>query len=269
MPLQRKKRTWIIVPAALALLFLFLGRIADLSFTKDAAMAVVSPFASVTLKMTDGTASVFRMFTGLKDAGSENEALREENRRLLSESALRADLEKENEALRRQIGVEPKKEHARIAASVAYFDPLSFSYHAVIDKGARDGVKEGMPVVMAGDIVFGKVTEVHDGFSRVMLISNIGNKVSVKTISERASGVLSGMERSSLYMDLIEKDAAIDPEELVVTSGLDGVYPRGLVVGWIKDVAVREEGIFKQAAVRPAFQERFSPVVFIIADYLQ
>lgn len=266
---QRKKKHWIVLPAALVALFLFFGYVFDLSFIESAVMRITTPFSTATLKMSGGAATAVQAFFDLRDVSTENVALREENRRLMSEQARRIELEKENEALRRQIGVESKKDYARIAANIAYFDPLSFSYFAVIDKGARDGVKENMPVVMAGDIAFGKVVEVHEGFSRVMLISNAGNKVSVVTTSGNASGVVSGVEGSALHMDLIEKTAEVSVEEMVVTSGLDGVYPRGLIVGWIKEVMAPEEGIFKQAAIRPAFENGFTATAFIITDYLQ
>lgn len=266
---QRKKRHWLVLPVALVLLLLFFGYIFDLSFIERAVTRITTPFSATTLKMSGGAASALEAFFDLKDVSAENGVLREENRRLMSEQAQRMDLERENEALRKQIGVEPRKTHARIAANVAYFDPLSFSYFAVIDKGARDGVKENMPVILAGDVAFGKVVEVQAGFSRVMLISNTGNKVSVVTASGSASGVVDGVEGSALRMDLIEKTAEIGTDEMIVTSGLDGTYPRGLVVGWVKEVVAPEEGIFKQATVRPAFESGFTATAFIITDYLQ
>jgi len=267
--MQRKKRTWIIIPVAMALLLLFFARIADLSFVDGIVTKVTAPFTATALKTSDGAASVFQIFFDLKNMSGENAMLREENQRLLSDYAQRMDLEKENEALRRQVGVEQKRQYILLGANVAYFDPLSFSHFAVIDKGSRDGVKEGMPVIMAGDVVFGKVVEAYEGFSRVMLISNSGNRVSVKTASEQATGVLAGMTGNTLRMDLIEKNAEIAPDELVVTTGLDGVYPRGLVVGWVKEVIASQEGIFKQASIRPAFEKGFTATVFIITDYLQ
>lgn len=266
---QRKKRHWIILPAAMVVLLLFFGYALDLSFIENFAMRAMSPFSMATLKVSDGAASAMRAFFDLKDVSAENAALREENRRLLREQALRAELEKENEALRRQVGVESRKEYALVQANIAHFDPLSFSYFATIDKGARDGMKENMPVIMAGDVAFGKIAEVHDGFSRVMLISNAANKVSVATASGSANGVISGVEGSSLRMDLIEKTAEIGEGEMIVTSGLDGAYPRGLVVGWVANVFAPEEGIFKKAAIRPAFENGFTTTVFIITDYLQ
>lgn len=266
---QRKKRTWAVLPLAGALLLLLLVRITDISFIEDVAIKVMSPFTGLTLTASDGIAGTFRAFSDLKNMSAENSVLREENQALAGERAARSDLEKENEALRRQIGVEQKIPYTLVGARVAYFDPLSFSYSAVIDAGARNGVREGMPVVMAGNIVFGKITEVHEGFSRVMLVSDVGNKVSVKTGSERASGVLSGAQGSALLMDLVEKSAEMNEGELVVTSGLDGVYPRGLAVGWVKEVIASQEGIFKQAAVRPAFESGFASTVFVITDYLQ
>lgn len=232
-------------------------------------MRILSPFTAVTIKTSNGAAMVFQTFLDLKNISAENATLREENLQLAGERAQRMDLEKENEALRKQIGVETRKGYALIDARVASFDPLSFSHYAVIDKGSRDGIRENMPVIMAGNIVFGKVVEVHDGFSRVMLVSDPGNKVSVKTASENASGVLAGTQGNTLLMDLIEKNAAIDPEELVVTSGLDDTYPRGLSVGWVKEVNAPQEGIFKQAYIRPAYEEGFVTTVFIITDYLQ
>lgn len=267
--MRQKKKKWIILPVAMALLLLFFARFFDISPLESIMMQAAYPFTAAALRTSNGAAMAFQAVFDLKNSSAENAALREENQQLAGERAKRMDLEKENDALRKQLGIEPRTQYTLVGARIAGFDPLSFSHYAVIDKGARDGIKENMPVIMAGGVVFGKVTEVHDGFSRVMLVSDAANKVSVKTASEKASGVLSGTQGNALRMDLIEKSADIAADELVVTSGIDNVYPRGLAVGWVKEVVAPQEGIFKQAYIRPAYAEGFTTTVFIITDYLQ
>ena len=162
------------------------------------------------------------------------------------------------------MGIGAARPHALLNADVVAFDPLSFTQYAVINKGMRDGVKEQMPVIMPGDVVFGRVARVHETTADVMLITDSNNKVSVKTVSEKASGVLGGARGGALLFDLIEKSAELSPDELVVTSGLDGVYPRGLIVGWVTKIISEEEGIFQQAHLRPAYAEALPSTVFVI-----
>jgi len=80
---------------------------------------------------------------------------------------------------------------------------------------------------------------------------------------------LAGSSGSILIMDLIEKDAPLEEGDLIVTSGLDGTYPKNLIVGRVQEVVSQEEGIFKQAYIKPAYADFANTKLFVIVDYLR
>lgn len=255
--------------AAMIALLIFLARAGNTAPFENIILRATVPVTATALHAWRSVAAVGGAAIDMRNVGEEVAALREENQRLQAEAARRAELARDNEALRKQLGIGTARSHALLDADVVAFDPLSFTQYAVINKGARDGVKERMPVIMPGDVVLGKVAHVHETTADVMVIADSNNKVSVKTVSEKASGVLGGTRGGSLLFDLIEKSAELSLDELVVTSGLDGVYPRGLIVGWVTKIIAEEEGIFQQAHLRPAYAEALPSVVFVITDERQ
>src|SRR3989304_761900 len=117
---------------------------------------------------------------------------------------------------------------------------------------------------MAGNNFFGKVGGGFDDFFFVFLIADKNNKVGAQSERAETSGVLSGSAGSFLLMDLIEKNADIGAGDLILTSGLDGIYPRGLFVGRVAKISENAEGIFKQAYVTASYAGFKSTKVFVI-----
>lgn len=249
--------------ATIALL-IFVAREGNTAPFENIVLRATTPVTATALHAWQSIAALGLTAVDMKNVGTEVAVLREENQRLQAEAALRAELARENEALRAQLGVAGNRSRVLLDADVIAFDPLSFTQYAVINRGARDGVKLQMPVIMPGDVVLGKIVNVHETTADVMLIADSENKVSAKTVSEKASGVLGGARGGALLLDLIEKSAELAVDELVVTSGLDGVYPRGLIIGTVIKVITEEEGIFQQAHLRPAYAAALPATVFVI-----
>ncbi|MCR4323020.1 MAG: rod shape-determining protein MreC [Candidatus Azambacteria bacterium] len=263
---SRTKRKWIMLSVAMIALLIFFARLGNTAPVESVVVRATAPFAASALYAWNNIATIGVVVGDIKNASKEVTLLRKENQQLEEGSARHTELTRENDALRAQLGVGASRPRILMDAKVIAFDPLSFSYYAVINKGARDGVNPQMPVIMPGDVVFGKIKNVHETTSEVVLIADSGNKMSGITMSGGASGVLGGAKGGSLVLDLIEKSAELSLDEPVVTSGLDGVYPRGLIIGKIAEVISHEEGIFKQARLRPAYMEALPSTVFVIME---
>lgn len=264
MAISHKKKKLIMLAAAMALLLLFFARAGTTASLENIMMRATAPFAASALYAWRSIAALGLAVMDMRNAADEVAALRKENQRLQAEVARRAELTHENEALRVQLGVSAARSHMLLEADVIAFDPLSFTHYAVINRGARDGVRAQMPVIMPGNVVFGKIENVHETTAEVMLVTDSNNKVSGITVSHSASGVLGGVLGGTLLLDLIEKNAELSQGELVVTSGLDGIYPRGLIIGRVEKIILQEEEIFQQAYLRPAYVEMFPSTVFVI-----
>lgn len=261
---SHKKKKWIMLAAAMIALLIFFARAGSVMPFENIIVRATAPLAASALYVWRAITALGLTAIDMKNAGEEVAALREENQRLQAEAAQRAEFARENESLRVQLGVDMARSRILVDADVIAFDPLLFTHYAVINRGARDGMRAQMPVIMPGDVVFGKIENVHETTSEVMLIADSDNKVSGTTVSHNASGVLGGVKGGVLLFDLIEKSAALAEGELVVTSGLDGVYPRGLIIGWVLKTISQEEDIFQQAHLRPAYAKALPSTVFVI-----
>lgn len=262
----RNNRKWIIAAVAMIALLIFFARAGNTDPFENIVVRATNPLAASAFSAWHAVAGLGSAAIDIKNAGEEVAALREENRRLRDESVERAGLVLENEELRAQLSVAAPRARALMDAEVIAFDPLSFTHYATINRGARDGVRVHMPVIMPGDVVLGKITTVHETTSEVMLITDGNNKASGMTVSGGASGVLGGAKGGTLSLDLIEKTATISLSELIITSGLDGVYPRGLIIGRVTKVFSEEEGIFQRAHLSAAYTEALPQMVFVIME---
>lgn len=185
-------------------------------------------------------------------------ALRRENARLRARlealerdvAALREDAARARR-LERLLGFREQGARRALAARITARDPSRWFSTVVVDRGSRDGVRRNAPVVTPEGAV-GRVIEVTPLAARVLLIADSRSAVGVVIQPSRDAAVVEGRGGRLLHLRYLSRTARVDPGDLVVTSGLGGVFPRGLVVGKIMRI-VREEGeLLQEAEVEPA-----------------
>ncbi len=208
----------------------------------------------------------------IKDIIKENAKLKEENKKLTKDVIDLQAIKKENEILREQLKLKKQNGYKIKDAKIVSFDLGNLSDFAVINKGKRDGIKKDMPVILSPNVLLGKISEVYENYSMVLLITDRNSKVNVKLFSEDAkrdvySGVASGYFGKSLLVDLIEKKYLVLVGDLLVTSGLDGIYPEGLVVGRINSIKTSDNAVFNQAFLSPSFLPLKTNLVFVVTEY--
>ncbi len=208
--------------------------------------------------------AVARAGHGLREAGAALRGfgnLSRENQRLVAEvAALRAEardlraLAAENDDLRRELGFRARAPRHLIACEVLARDPDGWWQTLRLNKGRADGVKPDQAVVSADGLI-GRTVEVSEHTAEVLLISDPACKVAVRLPRTSTFGVLAGRGPSwrgdtLCRVDFLNKNAAILPGDEVVTSGLGGVFPRGLLVGYVGDqVFADRTGLYQQADV--------------------
>ncbi|MCS7172202.1 MAG: rod shape-determining protein MreC [Armatimonadetes bacterium] len=187
---------------------------------------------------------------------AEIRALRVENARLRAEvEHLRrrlADLEEarsEVVRLRRLLDLRAELPTATLAARVVARDPDTWFATVLINRGGRHGVRRHDVVVTAEGLV-GRVLEVYPTASRVLLVSDPRSAVGVLVQRTRDPAIVEGQAGPLLRLRYLPRDATARPGDVLVTSGLGGVFPRGLRVGIIRSVL--KGGLFLEAEVVPA-----------------
>ena len=184
----------------------------------------------------------------------ENRRLHEEIRKLRIENQITSELLAENQRLREALEFRalnpPRSVTARVIAKES--SPMSSTF--TISKGTAQGIEKNRAVITADGVV-GKVQMALEGAAKVMLITDPGSTIAVRVHRNREEGLLEGkLDRCALkyvsyYMDVQEGD-------VLVTSGLDGIYPRGLPVAVVTSVKKHEASSFQTVYARPVV--RFS-----------
>jgi rod shape-determining protein MreC len=135
-----------------------------------------------------------------------------------------------------------------------------------LNKGIDHGVDHGMPVVTERGLV-GRVTDVGPNWCEVLLLIDNASSVRARLRESRAEGVVTGKDQNSLLMDYITQGITVSPGEVVLTSGMGGTFPAGLIIGQVTTVRQSDEALFQQADVRPSVDFDQLEVVLIIINF--
>ncbi len=190
--------------------------------------------------------------------------LRREVTRISGELDQTRELAQENARLRRLLGMREDLVPRSIGASVVTARLGGQSRVIVVDRGAADGVRSDMAVVAWGGAV-GRVVSVEKAFARVRLLSDANSGASGVVVRSRAEGMIVGRGGDPLEMVYVPKYADVVVGDRVVTSGLDGVFPRGFGLGRVTVVG-EPMGASKSIRLEPEVDDRAIEDVLILLE---
>jgi len=153
-----------------------------------------------------------------------------------------------------------------VAASVIGRDPVPFLRFIQIDRGSDDGLRHGMPVVTQQGLV-GRIDAVTAGAARVQLITDSNTAVNVRLESSGIEAMLVGSVTGEVSLQQVPQGLTLTPGELILTSGLGGNYPPGIVIGQVVTVRKRENDLFQTASIQPAVDLTNLPAVLAITNF--
>ena len=210
--------------------------------------AVLAPPAVALAKVSGAFAGAWGFISEIGTLRTENQRLSAEVARLREENArLRPDAQ-ENTRLRALLGFKQQLPYRSLAARIVGRDPSQWFSTVLVDRGASEGVARNDPVITSDGIV-GHVIETAGSWSRVLLVADSRSAVSVVLERSREVGVVLGQGQSDLKVTYLSRDADVKPGDLVLTSGLGPIYPKGLPVGTV--VSASRTTMFQEAVVRP------------------
>ncbi len=157
-------------------------------------------------------------------------------------------------------------ENRYVAAAVIGRDPSPFLKYVIINRGSDDGLRRGMPVVTQQGLV-GRVAAVTAGAARVQLIVDPASAINVRLEPSRAQAVLFGNVTGELSLEMIPQSASVQAGDLVLTSGLGGNYPPGVLIGQIASVRRRETELFQNAVVQPVVDFSQLEILLVITNF--
>jgi rod shape-determining protein MreC len=213
--------------------------------------------------------SVDETFSFLGSIGKmrqDNEGLIRENNSLAAEVASLQEAKKENDSLREQLSLAPRDKFDLASCFVIGQDPQGSGSWIMIGKGSSDGIVTGMPVIVSDGILVGKVDEVGLASSKVRLLTDSTSAVNVADLETGARGLIKGAYGLGMMMDMVAQSDALNAGDTVITSGLGGEVPRGLLVGKIQEIKISPDKLFQQAIVVPRIKYQKLDVVFVIKN---
>ncbi len=227
-------------------------------------LTVLLPVQAGMARIADGGTRWWRLFTEIGRLRQENVRLRTQIEQLSQELTATREQAIASQRLERLLQFRPQAGYRSIAARVIGRDPERWFSTLLLDRGSRNGVVRNAPVATP-DGVIGRVIEVTPTAARVLLIADSRSALSVVVQRSREAGVAEGRGGALLHLKYVSRTADVAAGDLLVTSGLGGVFPRGLVVGRILRVS-REPGALQQEAeVEPAASlARLEEVVILV-----
>lgn len=197
---------------------------------------------------------------------SDLNKLEQEIQGLTVENIRLKSLEEENKILREALSIGLERQYNLFFADIISKD-ISEDI-VLINKGLKDGVKENMSVITGQKVLVGKIIEVFDKYSKVMLFShkNMSFDVKIEQEEKEINAMAQGQGNSNMTVILIPREEQINKGDVVVTSGLGGVFPEYLLMGRIKDVIKNDLDPFQTATIENYLEISGTNSVFIIND---
>jgi rod shape-determining protein MreC len=206
-----------------------------------------------------------QFFSGLFHAVSlkrENIRLQEHMLQLQQELLSLESVRQENEQLRKALALGIEKKFSIISSRIIGKDPSQDIL--ILNKGGADGVQEGMAVITPGQAAVGRIGEVFETASRVVLLSHPASSFDAKIVREGVVGLVQGKGGYEASLDLIPQESKVVPGDIVASASLGGIFPEDLLVGEVKDVKASNEKSFQQANLSLFFDVREAGLLLII-----
>lgn len=190
-------------------------------------------------------------YVELTRVAEENERLKIELRALEGEHRRTTEIELANRRLERLLEVRAEIPAKALAVRVVGKDASGWFATFTVDRGERDGVAVGMAVV-APEGVVGRIAQTSPHAARVLLVSDHNSGVDALVQRTRARGIVEGTLSGKSNLKYVKPTEDLVPGDLVVTSGLDGIFPKGLLLGRVTAVTRKDASLFQGAEVEPA-----------------
>lgn len=214
-------------------------------------LEMITPIGHLLSTVSSAMSGTWRAYVDLVGVRQEREWLRRRVRELEIQNERAAALERQNARLQALLDLREEMPGQSVAARVTGVDASGLFRTATLNKGESDGVVKGMAVVAPGGVV-GKIVATSPNAARVLLLEDPSSGVDALVQRSRARGIVEGSSTGGCQLKYVKHREDVRVGDVVVTSGLDGIFPKGLVVGRVVALAREEGGLFQTAELEPA-----------------
>lgn len=228
-------------------------------------MQGLAPFQIAAARLADGGAGIIHDYLDLVGVQRENTRLRAELAREETQRARLAELEAENLHLSDLLELKQALTLKSAAANVIGADASGLARTLVVEGGSGQGFEAGMAVLSTEGVV-GKLIAVGPSSARVLLINDHNSALDAFDQRSRVRGIVAGVVDDGLVLKYVDRSEDVKRGDTIVTSGLDGIFPRGLLVGEVTAVVREGPGLFLTVDVAPAADFRRLEQVLVVTQ---
>ncbi len=251
---------------SLAVISYSASRLAETGFLRKMVLEVASPAENAINVLLKGLHDSWKRYIFLVGIEDENRRLRYGNAVLNEQLNNYREGYMEGMRLRKLLNLKDGLTNQVVAARVIDRNRVSLFKTILIDKGTADGMRVGFPVLSEQGVV-GRIIETAWHASQVLLLVDGNSNVDGMIQRSRAQGILQGAGSAGCNLKYISRVEEVLPGDVVLTAGLAGVFPKGLLLGVISGVSRKEEGLFQKIDVTPAVDfGRLEEVLALIPD---
>jgi rod shape-determining protein MreC len=222
-----------------------------LSFIETLVVQTTAPVQKLVYVVVKTIGDVWRGYFWLVGLKKENEHLRGEIQELKREINAYGEARLANQRLRALLNFKRSIATPLQPAEVVAFDPSGWFQTVLIDKGTQDGVMRDMAVVSAAGAV-GRVIGVSGHHAKVLLVLDRNSAVDALVQRSRSRGILVGQGDGSCRLKYVQRNDDVQIGDEVISSGMGGVFPKGILLGHVQDVVRGSFGLFQTVEVEPA-----------------
>jgi rod shape-determining protein MreC len=241
---------------------------AEIGFAPRLVLNLTLPLERMVTLPVQELRGVWSDYVALVGVREESEKLRGRLARLEDENQQYREAILSSERFQKLAGFRAQREIPMVPANVIHQDLSPWFQSLIIDQGAAAGIRPGMPVITDSGVV-GLVSGTTPGAAKVMLMIDPQSRLDAYVERTRARGSVRGAASPACDLDYVLRQESIEEGDLLLTSGMGGVYPKGLRVGRIASVDRKTSGLFLAAKVDPAVDFSRLDEVFVILEQRQ
>lgn len=242
---KEERNTPLFIAAVFTLTIIILSAV----FSGDFRIKALNVFR-MPLKVISGIVYTLRDIARFSDIKNEDTLLRENIINLEKELLHVQEERLENKRLRELLNLKDAYGHKFIPACVIGKDPLELKDTIIIDRGKKDKIDRDM-LVVSGNGLVGRIIEVGWSISRVLLITDYDSVFSGIAERSREEGAVVGARRQGIIMKYLSVGCDVQKGDKVITSGLYGVFEKGILIGEVASVENDASGLYVNAVVKP------------------
>ena len=214
-------------------------------------LEIIGPLQTAVAKVSSFGSSFWKNYIALQHVREENEQLRQELQQYRAANVAYREAVATNMRLQKLLELKESLPPPTLTAEIVGKDPSLWFRTLTINRGSSDGVQKGMPVVTVEGVV-GQVLTSSPNYSKVLLATDPNSAIDVITQKTRVQGIVKGLGRDAFALHYVLKSAVVEKGDFMLTSGLGGVFPKGLMVGTVSEVRKSPRGMFQDIEIQPA-----------------